>query len=87
MMFYYLRKAMAEAKKEKELDRKKARLLSRDMDYQFLEEIIQKVNENPQLTVKITLKDRTELVVNTTPKRGNGFVGGGANEIDYLEVK
>ena len=57
------------------------------MDYQFLEEIIQKINENPQLTVKITLKDHTELVVNTTPKRGNGFIGGGSNEIDYLEVK
>lgn len=86
-MFKYFRKAMAEAKKEKELDRKKARLLAKDMDYQFLEEIIQRVNENPQLTVKITLKDHTELIVNTTPKRGSGFIGGGANELDYLEVK
>ena len=86
-MFRYFRKAMKEAKKEKEMDKRKARLLAKNMDYQFLEEIIQKVNENPQLTVKITLKDHTELVVNTTPKRGNGFVGGGANEIDYLEVK
>lgn len=86
-MFDYFRAAMKEAKKEKEMDKKKARLLAKDMDYQFLEEIIQKVNENPQLTVKITLKDHTELVVNTTPKRGNGFVGSGSNEIDYLEVK
>lgn len=86
-MFKYFRKAMAEAKKEKELDRKKARLLAKDMDYQFLEEIIQRVNENPHLTVKITLKDHTELIVNTTPRRGNGFIGGGANELDYLEVK
>ena len=85
-MFYYLKKAMAEAKKEKELDRKKARLLSRDMDYQFLEEIIQKVNENPHLTVKITLKDRTELVVNTTPVR-KGIVGGAESDIDFLEVR
>lgn len=86
-MFKYLRKAMIEAKKEKEMDKKKARLLAKDMDFQFLEEIIQKVNENPQLTVKIMLKDHTELVVNTTPKRGNGLVGGGMNEVDYLEVK
>lgn len=78
---------MAEAKKEKEMDKKKARLLAKDMDYQFLEEIIQRVNENPHLTVKITLKDHTELIVNTTPRRGNGFIGGGANELDYLEVK
>ncbi len=86
-MFKYFRKAMAEAKKEKEMDKKKARLLAKDMDYQFLEEIIQRVNENPHLTVKITLKDHTELIVNTTPRRGNGFIGGGANELDYLEVK
>ena len=86
-MFRYFRKAMKEAKKEKEMEKRKTRLLAKDIDYQFLEEIIQKVNENPQLTVKITLKDHTELVVNTTPKRGNGFVGGGSNEIEYLEVK
>ncbi len=86
-MFKYFRKAMREAKKDKDMDKRKARLLAKDMDYQFLEEIIQKVNENPQLTVKITLKDHTELVVNTTPKRRIGFVGGGSNEIDYLEVK
>lgn len=86
-MFKYFRKAMAEAKKEKELDKKKARLLTKDMDYQFLEEIIQRVNENPHLTVKITLKDRTELIVNTTPKRPNAVIGGGVNELDYLEVR
>lgn len=84
-MFYYLKKAMAEAKKEKELDRKKARLLAKDMDYQFLEEIIQKINENPHLTVKITLKDRTELVVNTTPVR-KSVIGGTEADIDFLEV-
>jgi hypothetical protein len=86
-MFDYFRAAMKEAKKQKEYDKRKARLLAKNMDYPFLEEIINKVNENPQLTVKITLKDHTELVVNTTPKRENGFVGGGSNEIDYLEVK
>ena len=37
-MFKYLRKAMREAKKEKELDKKKARLLAKDMDYQFLDQ-------------------------------------------------
>lgn len=86
-MFKYFRKAMKEAKKEKEMDKRKARLLAKDMDYQFLEEIIQKINENPQLTVKITLKDHTELIVNTTPRKSNGMIGGSANELDYLEVK
>ena len=86
-MFKYFRKAMAEAKKEKELDKKKARLLAKDMDYQFLEEIVQKINENPHLTIKITLKDHTELLVNTTPKKSNSFVGGSESDIDFLEVK
>lgn len=86
-MFKYFRKAMREAKKEKELDKKKARLLAKNMDYQFLEEIIQKINENPNLTVKITLNDHTELIVNTTPKRSNAVIGGGVNELDYLEVR
>ena len=86
-MFKYFRKAMAEAKKEKELDKKKARLLAKDMDYQFLEEVVQKINENPHLTIKITLKDHTELLVNTTPKKANSFVGGIESDIDFLEVK
>lgn len=86
-MFKYFRKAMKEAKKEKELDKKKARLLAKDMDYQFLEEIVQKINENPQLTIKITLKDHTELIVNTTPARRNGFVGVSESDVDFMEVK
>lgn len=85
-MFKYLRKAMQEARKEKELDKKKKRLLSKDMDYQFLEEIILKINENPNLTVKVTLKDHTVLEVNAKPKK-QAFVGGGANEVDFLEVR
>ena len=75
-MFKYLKKAMAEAKKEKEMDAKKARLLNKDMDYAFLEEIIQKMNENPLLRVKITLRDGTILECNTKPK---------SNPIQYLE--
>ena len=86
-MFKYFRKAMREAKKEKEMDKKKKRLLSKDMDYQFLEEIVQKINENPQLTIQITLKDHTELVVKTTPVRRNNFVGGSESDIDFMEVK
>ena len=39
----YYKAAMEEAAKQRELDAKKARLLSKDMDYAFLEEIIQKM--------------------------------------------
>lgn len=85
-MFYYLRKAMKDAKKEKELDKKKKRLLNANMDYQFLEEIIQRVNENPNLNVRIELKDHTILDVNTKPKK-QALIGGSDSDIDFMEVK
>ena len=76
-MFKYFKMAREIARKQKEEDIKKARLLSKDMDYAFLEELIQAINENPLLRVKITLNDGTVLDVNTKPK---------ANPIQYLEA-
>jgi hypothetical protein len=83
-MFDYLRAAMKEAKKQKEYDKKKARLLAKNMDYQFLEEIINKVNENPNLNVKITLADHTELNVCVKKQRSATFVSDG---MDFEEVR
>ena len=85
-MFYYLKKAMKEAKKEKELDKKKKRLLSKDMDYQFLEELINRINENPQLNVRIELKDHTILEINAKAKAHNIGVYT-ENQVDFLEVR
>lgn len=67
--------AMKDAKRMKELDKQKKRLLSKGMDYQFLEEIIQRVNDNPKLNIKIVLKDQTTLFVNTYKKPESVFVG------------
>jgi hypothetical protein len=72
----YYKAAMEEAAKQRAEDAKKARLLSKDMDYAFLEEIIQKMNENPLLQVRIILKDGTVLECNTKPKK---------NPLMYLE--
>lgn len=72
-MFNYLRMAMKDAKRMKELDKQKKRLLSKDMDFQFLEEIIQRVNDNPKLNIKIVLKDQTTLFVNTYKKPESVF--------------
>lgn len=76
-MFKYFKMAREIARKQKEEDMKKARLLNKDMDYAFLEELIQKINENPLLRVRVTLKDGTVLDVNTKPK---------SNPIQYLEA-
>lgn len=83
-MFDYFRAAMKEAKKQKEYDKRKARLLAKNMDYQFLEEIINKVNENPNLNVKITLADRTELNVCIKKHHNSTFVSDG---MEFEEVR
>ncbi|MBQ1573382.1 MAG: hypothetical protein IIZ78_19845 [Clostridiales bacterium] len=83
-MFDYFKAAMKEAKKQKEYDKRKARLLAKNMDYQFLEEIINKVNENPNLNVKITLADHTELNVCIKKQHNSTFVSDG---MDFEEVR
>lgn len=83
-MFNYFRAAMKEAKKQKEYDKRKARLLAKNMDYQFLEEIINKINENPNLNVKITLADHTELNVCIKKNHNSTFVSGG---MEFEEVR
>lgn len=83
-MFDYFRAAMKEAKKQKEYDKRKARLLAKNMDYQFLEEIINKVNENPNLNVKITLADHTELNVCIKKQHNSTFVSDG---MEFEEVR
>lgn len=83
-MFDYFRAAMKEAKKQKEYDKRKARFLAKNMDYQFLEEIIQKVNENPHLNVKITLSDHTVLDVCIKPKHNAAIM---SESMDFEEVR
>lgn len=83
-MFDYFRAAMKEAKKQKEYDKRKARLLAKNMDYQFLEEIINKVNENPNLNVKITLADHTELNVCVKKQHNATIVSDG---MEFEEVR
>lgn len=83
-MFDYFRAAMKEAKKQKEYDKRKAHLLAKNMDYQFLEEIINKVNENPNLNVKITLADHTELNVCIKKNHNSTFVSDG---MEFEEVR
>lgn len=83
----YIEEAIESANRQRELDKKKARLLNKDMDFAFLEEIIQKMNENPQLVVKITLKDGTVLDVCTKPKRNPLSEIMETPTDDFLEVR
>ena len=83
----YYKEAMEEAAKKREEDKLKERLLSKDMDYAFLEEIVQKMNENPLLRVKITLNDGTTIDLNTAPKKKPGFETIGEPHEDFQEVR
>lgn len=74
--FSYLKQAWNEAKKQRAIDKQKQRLLDKEMDYAYLEELIQKMNENPKLRIVITLTDGTKLDLNTTPKY---------NPLDYVQ--
>ena len=83
----YYKEAMEQAKKRREEEKMKERLLSRDMDYAFLEELIQKMNENPLLRIKITLNDGTTIDLNTAPKKKPGYEEVLVPHDDYLEVR
>lgn len=82
--FKILKKSYEEFKKFQLEEKKKEALLNEKMNYQFLEELVQKCNENPQLKIKITLRDGTVLDVNTTPKRKQNYIG--TQEENFLEV-
>ena len=82
--FKILKKSYEEFKKFQLEEKKKEALLNEKMNYQFLEELVQKCNENPQLKIKITLRDGTILDVNTTPKRKQNYIG--TQEENFLEV-
>lgn len=70
-------RARAEVQKQMEWELKKETLLSANTDFAALEEFIQKVNENPLLRIRITLKDGTVYDIDTKPK---------LNPIQYLEA-
>lgn len=50
-------------------DREKARLLDCNLDYNYLQEIINKINKNPDLNVTIKTKDGATIHINAIPKQ------------------
>lgn len=85
--FWMLIEAWDEAKKRQNEEAKKARLLNHKIDYAYLEELVQKVNENPALQVRITHKDGSVLEINTTPRRKADTFGTLGTESGIMEVR
>lgn len=84
MFFKLLKEAFKEAKRRNEELKMKQRFLSKSIDYAYLEELVEKVNENPNLRISITLKDGTLMEINTQPKKKQILVDDSEN---YVRVK
>lgn len=63
--FKIYKKAKADYKAEKYLNRQKKKLLETKTDFALLEKLIQEVNTKPELRVEVRLKDGTVLLLKT----------------------
>lgn len=78
-----LKEAIQFYKDKKNEERQKRMLLSSKSDYHLLEQMIQKVNENPELRVEIFLNDGTRILLKTyEEKLQKDYL-----DSDYVEVR
>lgn len=78
-----LKEAIQFYKDKKNEERQKIKLLSSKSDYHLLEQMIQKVNENPELRVEIFLNDGTRILLKTyEEKLQKDYL-----DSDYVEVR
>lgn len=82
MFFHQQNKAIKEAvrKYEQKLlqeEKMKQRLLSKEMDYQYLEELLKRCENNRDLIIEIDTADHAHLTIRTKkeiPKQSNGAI-------------
>lgn len=78
-----LKEAIQFYKDKKNEERQKRKLLSSKSDYHLLEQMIQRVNENPELRVEIFLNDGTRILLKTyEEKLQKDYL-----DSDYVEVR
>lgn len=88
MFFKLLKEAFKESKKKYEEEKRKEHFLNKSVDYQYLEELVQKINENPLLRISVHLADGTRLELNTRPKKDTvDYMDITEPHEDYLEVR
>ena len=70
-------------------EKKKQELLNKEIDYNFLQSLINKRNDNPDLVVTIYLKSGDKLVLQTKYKENNysGTVYDGEPSINEMDIK
>lgn len=78
-----LKESIRYYKELKAAEKNKRKLLSAKTDFHMLEELIQKVNENPYLRIEVRLKDGTSMLLKTYLKDNRADLING----DYEEIK
>ena len=78
-----LKESIRYYKELKAEEKNKRKLLSAKTDFHMLEELIQKVNENPYLRIEVRLKDGTSMLLKTYLKDNRVDLING----DYEEIK
>lgn len=72
-------------KQLKREEQEKKRLLNHDMDVSFLEKIIKKCNDNPNLKVEIFLKSGDRILLRSYEQKQN--VANLINGADYEDIR
>ena len=71
-------------------DKKKRELLNKEIDYNFLQDLINKCNENPDLAVTIYFKSGDRMTLQTKHRETNYLADSsydGEQSIKELEIK
>lgn len=70
-------------------EKKKQELLNKEIDYNFLQTLIKKCNDNPDLVITIHFKSGDKMVLQTKYKENNysGSAYDGEPSINELDVK
>ena len=70
-------------------EKKKQELLNKEIDYNFLQSLINKCNDNPDLVITIHFKSGDKMILQTKYKENNysGSAYDGEPSINELDVK
>lgn len=70
-------------------EKKKQELLNKEIDYNFLQSLIKKCNDNPDLVITIHFKSGDKIVLQTKYKENNysGMDYDGEPAINELDIK
>lgn len=79
------KEALRYYKEIKAEDKAKKKLLNKNMDVSFLEKIIQKCNDNPNLKVEVFLKSGDRILLKSYEEKKN--VSSMINGVDYEDIR